>query len=95
MKRYFKPLIILYVAIAFSITGYFYINPPVIPANYIYADLPPSNKPLKGNHQLISIHPEHKNYKPCLYSILGFTVGAMILYASYLIVIQRNQTIPE
>ena len=77
MKKYFKPLMIFYFAIALLITGYLYINPPYV-NNYKKISWQDA---FEGKPKLLPTI----NYKPFKYSLLGFSVGALVIYAAYLL----------
>ena len=81
MKKYFKPLMIFYFAIALLITGYFFINPSRV---NVYEKLTWQKEfrdTFGDKPKLLSTI----NYKPFKYSLLGFSVGALVIYAAYLL----------
>jgi hypothetical protein len=73
MKSHFKSFIILYLAITILVSGYLYINPPEGLVTKEFGAL-------QGHTPEKYVIPEN-NYKPFEYSLLGFSVGALVFYA--------------
>jgi len=78
MKKYFKPFMILYFALALLITGYFLINPSRV---NVYEKLT-WQKAFGDKPKLLSSTLDYKSFK---YSLLGFSVGALVIYAIWTI----------
>jgi hypothetical protein len=78
--KYFKPFMILYFAIALLITGYLRINPSRV---NVYETLT-WQKAFDPNAKARLISSK-LDYKPFQYSLLGFSVGALILYGIWTI----------
>jgi len=76
-KNYFKFLIVLYVAIALLVSGYFLIN--------THDELVIKESIVKLGKKPELYRYQEKNYKPFEYSLLGFSVGALVIYAAYLL----------
>jgi formate/nitrite transporter FocA (FNT family) len=77
MKNYHKFFIILYLAITLLVSGFLFINTQE-------ELITKETGAFHGAKSEKYIIPE-KNYKPFEYSLLGFSVGALVIYAIFLI----------
>jgi len=85
MKKYFKSLILIYMALALLVSGYLFINPPLttreFPSSYdagVAAQRLPKGHSFKeiSDDELITYN---NNYAK--YSLLFFSVGGLVIYA--------------
>jgi hypothetical protein len=77
MKSHFKFFVILYLAITLLVSGFLLINVQeemVTKQTGAFQGLKPAKYVIL-----------EKNYKPFEYSLLGFSVGALVFYAIYLL----------
>lgn len=94
MKKYFKPILLIYIAIALGVSGYLYLNPPLSTTAYgsSYEAYDAANDPPKGHRfkdinswsgefggEYYNLITYNENYSK--YSLLFFSVGGLILYA--------------
>lgn len=98
MKKYFKSIFLVYIAIALFVSGYLFINPPLTTREYrdSYDAREAANVLPKGHRFVkISSYRDMKNgrdYAELItyndnsfkYSLLFFSVGGLVLYAIFL-----------
>ena len=77
MKTHFKFFMILYLAVTVLVSGIIFINTPEGLVTKV-------SGAFQGHEPEKYVIPE-KNYKPFEYSLLGFSVGALVFYAIYLL----------
>jgi len=98
MKKYFKPILLIYLAIALLVSGYLYLNPPLSTTVYKSSSEaynavsdPPKGHRFKDINswrgefggEFYNLITYNENYSK--YSLLFFSVGGLILYAIFLI----------
>lgn len=105
MKKYFQPFAILYLATALLVSGYLFINPPLsiqeyessfyasqakksLPKGYRFKEtmvLGETKDPDREVYRLITYN--DNSYK---YSLLGFSVGGLVIYSLFLFLKAKN-----
>ena len=98
MKKYFKPLILIYIALALLVSGYLFINPPLTTREFLNLSraqeaaqrLPKGHRFVEISHwtrengqQFVKLITYNDNYAK--YSLLFFSVGGLVLYAIFLL----------
>ena len=77
MKTHFKFFMILYLAITLLVSGFLFIN--------TQEELVTKQTGATQGAKSVKYYIAEKNYKPFEYSLLGFSVGALVFYAIYLL----------